>query len=120
MILLNFGQKLHDLQFDQINSLTSMKITEQIILPFDSSSEEDMHKKLDMMFAKVKLTDEELQKDRVVILLPQHTIPALKVIGDIHQRTGSFPFVIRLSIPLFGMTLRPEIMEVLDLQEMFK
>ena len=79
-----------------------------------------MHKKLDMMFAKVKLTDEELQKDRVVILLPQHTIPALKIIGDISQRTGSFPFVVRLSIPMFGMTLRPEVMEVLDLQELFK
>lgn len=120
MILLNFGQKLHDLQFDQINSLTSLKITEQIMLPFDASSEEDIHKKLDMMFAKVKLTDEELQQDRVVILLPLHTITALKVIGDIQQRTGSFPFVLRISIPMFGMTLRPEIMEVLDLQEIFK
>lgn len=119
MILLNLSQKLYDIQFDQIKALTSLKITEQIMLPIETSSEEDMHKKLDMMFARVKLTDEELQKDRVIILLPPHTITALKVVGDIYQRTRSFPFVIRLSTPVFGMTARPAVVEILDLQEMF-
>ena len=120
MILLNFSQKLHGLQFDQINSLSPTKITEQVMLPFDSSSEEDIHKKLDLMFAKVKLTDEELQQDRVIILPPANTITTFKIVGDIYQRTGSFPLLIRLYMPLYGMTLRPEVVEVVDLQELFK
>jgi hypothetical protein len=120
MILLNFSQKLHDIQFEQIDSLASIKITEQIVLPIETSTEEDMHKRLDMMFAKVKLTDEELKKDRLIILPPPHAITALKVIGDLYQRTGSFPLVIRLALPMFGLTTRPAVMEILDLQEMFK
>ena len=35
MILLNFGQKLRDIQFEQFNSLTSLRITEQIMLPIE-------------------------------------------------------------------------------------
>lgn len=120
MILLNFSQKLHEVQFEMIKSLTSVEITEQIMLPIETSSEEDIHKKLVAMFSKVKLTDEELQRDRVIILPPPQAIIALKVIGDIYQRSRKYPFVIRLATPMFGMSIRPTIMEVLDLQEMFK
>ena len=119
MILLNFGQKLRDIQFDQFNSLTSLKITEQIMIPVETSTEEDIHKRLDSMFAKVKLTDEELQREKFVIVPPPHSIMALQVIGDLFQRTGLFPYVIKTASSVFGMSSGPLVVEVLDLEKLF-
>ena len=119
MILLNFAQKLHEIQFEQFNSLTSLRITEQIMLPIETSTEEDIHKKLDFMFAKVKLSDEELQKDKFVIVPPPHSVTALKVIGDLYQRTRLFPYVIKTASSVFGLSSGPMVVEVLDLQKMF-
>lgn len=120
MILLNFGQKLQKFQFDQFNSLTSYTITEQIMLPVESSTEEDFHKRLDTMFVKVKLTDEELKKEQFAIVPPPHSITALKVIADLYKRTGQFPLVIKTASSTFGMTSGPMVGEVLDLEQLFK
>ena len=120
MILLNFGQKLQKIQFDQFNALTSLSITEQIMIPVESSTEEDFHKRLDSMFEKVKLTDEELQKEQFAIVPPPHSITAIKVISDLFKRTGQFPIVIRTISSTFGMTLGPMLGEVLDLEKLFK
>lgn len=120
MILLNFGQKLHDIQFEQVFSLTSMRITEQIVLPVQISPEEDVHETLDKLFAKLKLTDDELKSDRVILLLPQQSFAAIKLIGDIYKRTGAFPLIIRLATPMFGLTSRPVVMDILDLEKLFK
>ncbi len=120
MILLNFCQKLYDIQFDQFKALTSRKITEQIMLPIETTTEEDIHIKLDTLFAKVKLTDEELKKDGYVMFPPPHTVTALKVIADLYQRTGLYPYVIRTASSVLGVNLRPAIMEVLDLQKMLE
>jgi hypothetical protein len=119
MILLNFGQKLRDIQFEQFNSLTSLKITEQIMLPIETSTEEDIHKRLNLMFIKVKLTDEELQREKFVIVPPPHSIIALQVISDLYQRTRLFPYVIKTASSVFGMTSGPMVEEVLDLEKMF-
>ena len=119
MILLNFGQKLRDIQFEQFTSLTSLKITEQIMLPIETSTEEDFHKRLNSMFAKVKLTDEELQRERYVIVPPPHSVVAIKVIGDLYQRTKLFPYVIQTASSVFGMSSGPLVVEVLDLEKMF-
>jgi hypothetical protein len=120
MILLNFGQKLREVQFEQFNSLTSLKITEQIMLPIESSSEEDIHKRLNMLFSKVKLTDEELQRERFVIVPPPHSVIALQVIGDLFQRTRLFPYIIKTASSVFGMSSGPMVVEVLDLENMFR
>jgi hypothetical protein len=119
MILLNFGQKLRDIQFEQFNSLTSLKITEQIMLPIESLTEEDIHKRLNSLFSKVKLTDEELQRERFVIVPPPHSVIAIKVIGDLYQRSKQFPYVIRTASSVFGMSSGPMVVEVLDLYELF-
>jgi hypothetical protein len=119
MILLNFGQKLRDIQFEQFASLTSLKITEQIMLPIETLTEEDIHKRLNLLFIKVKLTDEELQREKFVIVPPPHSIIALQVIGDLYQRTRVFPYVIKTASSVFGMTSGPMVEEVLDLENMF-
>jgi hypothetical protein len=119
MILLNFGQKLRDIQFEQFNSLTSLKITEQIMLPIETSTEEDIHKRLNLMFIKVKLTDEELQREKFVIVPPPHSIIALQVIGDLYKRTSLYPYVIKTASSVFGMTSGPMVEEVLDLEKLF-
>jgi hypothetical protein len=118
MILLNFSQKLYDIQFDQFKALTSHKITEQIMLPIETSTEEDIHTKLDYLFNKVKLTDEELKADGYAILPPPQSVTALKVIADLYHRVESYPYVIRIATSVLGMNLRPAIVEVLDLQQM--
>jgi hypothetical protein len=120
MILLNFGQKLREIQFEQFNSLTSLKITEQIMLPIETLTEEDIHKRLNLMFAKVKLTDEELLREKFVIVPPPHSIIALQVIGDLYQRTRLFPYVIKTASSVFGMSSGPMVVEVLDLEYMFR
>ena len=120
MILLNFGQKLREIQFEQFNSLTSLKITEQIMLPIESLTEEDIHKRLNSLFSKVKLTDEELQRERFVIVPPPHSVIALQVLGDLYQRTRLFPYVIKTASSVFGMSSGPMIVEVLDLENMFR
>jgi|WetSurMetagenome_2_1015567.scaffolds.fasta_scaffold186509_2 hypothetical protein len=119
MILLNFGQKLRDIQFEQFNSLTSLKITEQIMLPIESLTEEDIHKRLNLLFLKVKLTDEELQREKFVIVPPPHSVVAIKVIGDLYQRTKSFPYVIKTASSVFGMSSGPMVEEVMDLEKLF-
>lgn len=119
MILLNFGQKLRDIQFGQFTSLTSLKITEQIMLPIETSTEEDIHKRLSLMFAKVKLSDEELQREKFVIVPPTPSVTALQVIGDLFLRTRLFPYVIKTASSVFGMSSGPMVVDVLDLEKMF-
>ena len=119
MILLNFAQKLHDIQFEQFTALTSMKVTEQIMLPLETS-DDDLEKLLDALFTRVKLTDEELKKEQLVINLPAQTIKAIKVISYLYKRSGCFPLVLRTSTSAFGLSIGPAVVEVIDLQKMFQ
>jgi len=119
MILLNFAAKFHDIQFRQFSALTSQTITEQIMLNSALSADEDISQVLDKAFIKVKLTDDELTSQRIVLNLPQQPVVSLKIIHYLKQKCGIYPMVIRTNISVFTMKAGPEVVEVLDLQELF-
>jgi|GEM_PF-5851095 len=120
MILLNFSSKFHSIQFDQFKALTSLEITEQVMLPTDISSDDAVEELLDSLFMKAKLTEEELKSGQVVVHLPPQTNRALKVLAYVARRTGKLPLAIRTSVPTFALSSGPTIMEVLDLEKMLR
>lgn len=118
MILINFSQKMHNVQFEQFTALTSEEITEQVMVPLETA-DENLETSLDHAFARVKLTDAELQAGRVVVNLPQQSARAIKVIAYIRRHAGRLPLVLRTHTSTFGLSAGPAVVEVLDLEELF-
>jgi hypothetical protein len=116
MILLNFGRKLGQIGFEQFKQMTGFKITEQVMLPLEYITIQEFVVELDKSFKKLKLTDEELSQDRVVInpSLNQNAMSVL--IAILLQKTGKLPFWMISRPSLFGVSLRSDLFEVIDLQ----
>lgn len=117
MILLNFGSKMQKIGFEQFSALTGRKITEQIMLPMEYTQAADFIREVDTLFAKVKLTTEELKQDRYVLLPPANGHAAAILLVELHRRTGQFPYLIRTRPPLYGFNFGSDIVEVVDLEK---
>jgi hypothetical protein len=120
MILLNFSSKFHSIQFDQFKALTSLEISEQVMLPTDSSSDDGLEDLLDSLFKKANLTEEELHGGQLVVHLPSQTNRALKVLAYVARKCGNLPLAVRTSVPTFALSSGPTIMEVLDLEKLLR
>ena len=117
MILLNFGKKMDTTSLEMFNQMCGQKITEQIMLPIDSSSTQGFMTELEKCFVKVKLSDEELGSDRVVINPSTNQYAMSVVMAYLLKKTGKLPYLIATRASAFGLSARMEINEVIDLQK---
>ncbi len=118
MILLNFGSRLQKMAFEQITAISGLKITEQVMLPLESSGA-DVIAEMDKLFAKVKLTGEELRSDRLVVLPSSSPVVTTLVILELKKRTGQFPYLVITRPTLVSFRLGADISTVLDLEKEF-
>ncbi len=117
MILLNFGGKMQKTGFEQFNALTGLTINEQIMLPVEFNNAHGFIKDVDSMFTKVKLSLDEIKQDRLVLIPPANGYAAGVLLVELHRRTGRFPYLIRTRLPLYGLHLGTDVVEVIDLEK---
>lgn len=116
MILLNFGSRLQKMAFEQITAISGLKITEQIMLPLDKGGVETIAE-MDKLFQKVNLTNEELCRDRLVMLPSPSSVITALVIVELKKRTGTYPYLILTRPSMGGFWLGADISNVLDLEQ---
>ncbi len=117
MILLNFGGKMQKIGFEQFTALTGSAITEQIMLPIEYNSANGFIKELDAMFSKVQFSLDQMKQDRLVLIPPANGYATAVLLVELYRRTGRFPYLIRTRLPLYGMNLGSDIVEVIDLEK---
>jgi hypothetical protein len=117
MILLNYGQKLNSLTFEQFSAITGKKVTEQVMLPVEYEDHKRYLAEMRRGFVKMRLTDENLQDTELVVNPPSSPQAALCVIAELYHITGKFPMIMRMRPSPFGMSIRSDIVEVIDLAE---
>jgi hypothetical protein len=115
MLLLNFGSKIGQIEIEQINALSHDKITEWVYLPVDPYNQAPFQQQLSGLYKKAKLTNEDFMKQTLVLNLPASALNAAIILADIHGRTGKFPLVIRLRPAMFGIRVRSDVVDLLDL-----
>ena len=117
MILLNFNRKMDAINFEMFQQMTGYKITEQIMLPLEYSTLQGFIVELEKSFDRLKVTDAELNQDRIVIN-PSNNLYAMSILeAYLLHRTGKLPLLIVQRASMFGLSNRLEINEVIDLQE---
>ena len=117
MILLNFGRKLDSISLDLVRQIGSIQIEEQIMLPIEADEVNGFMTELQKAFAKVKLTEAELIRDRLVINPSRNRDAMLVFCAYLQGKCGRMPYIILTRTPPFGLSARVEISGVLDLQE---
>ncbi len=115
MILLNYGQKLNSLTFEQFSAITGKKVAEQVMLPVEYEDHKLYLAEMRRAFTKLRLTDENLKETDLVVNPPSSPQAALCVITELYRITGKFPIVIRMRPSPFGMSVWSDIVEVIDL-----
>jgi hypothetical protein len=117
MILLNYGQKLNSLTFEQFSAITGKKVAEQVMLPVEYEDHKRYIAEMERAFTKLRLTEESLKEADLVVNPPSNSQAALCVIADLFRITGKFPMIIRMRPSPFGMSIRSDIVEVIDLAD---
>jgi hypothetical protein len=115
MILLNFSKKMDSISLDLFRQMAGKKISEQIMLPTESSMPDEFIAELEKSFQKVRLTDEQLQADRIVINPPHNQYVTAMLLAYLLRKTGMLPYMIITRAPVFGLSARVEIVDVIDL-----
>ncbi len=118
MILLNFTRKMDSISLELFHQMTGLKISEQVMLPLESNSINGFISELDKAFQKVKLTDEELSSDRVVVNPSNNQNTMCALIAILKKKTGQMPYLMVTRPSAFGLSSRVELQEVIDLQEL--
>jgi hypothetical protein len=116
MILLNFGKKFDEINLSSFHQISGKKITEQIMLPIESDNVGDFLTKLEKLFVKVNLTEEEFASEEFVVNPSRESAKMCVLLAYMIKKTGRMPFLVQSRVA-FGMSSRPEIMDVLDLQK---
>ena len=117
MILLNFGQKLNKLNFEQFQAMTGTKIAEQATMPVEYENHQAYLESLRKAFVKLGLTDEFLRGNEIAINPPSGSHAALCVLAEIFRITGKFPMIVRNRPNLYGLMLGSDLSEVIDLEQ---
>jgi hypothetical protein len=117
MILLNFGRKLDAITIDLVRQIGSIPIEEQIMLPIEAEDVDSFMAELQKLFAKVKLTETELTRERVVINPSRNRYAMMALCAYLLGKCGGLPYVIVTRSAPFGMSARVEVSGVIDLQE---
>lgn len=116
MILLNFSKKLDSVGLEMVSQMCTEKLSEQIMLPIDADTTDGFFRELEGAFHKLNLTEEELCRDRVVVFPNRNQMNMQVLSAYLLGKTGKLPyFVVTHSTP-FGLSARPEVSEVVDLQ----
>ncbi len=118
MILLNFGSRLQKMAFDQITAISGLKITEQILLPLENGGQDSIEE-LNVLFQKVKLTNEELCRDRLIMMPSPSSVVTALVILELKKRTGFYPYFIFTRPTLGSFRLSADVSAVMDLEKEF-
>lgn len=117
MILLNFGRKLDAVGIDLVRQIGKIAVEEQIMLPIEAEGVADFMKEIEKAFAKVKLTEEELSRARVVINPSRNRDAMLAFCAYLMGKCGAMPYLVVTRSAPFGLSARVEISDVIDLQE---
>jgi hypothetical protein len=117
MILLNFGRKMDAITIDLVRRIGNIPIEEQIMLPVEADDVDSFMAELQKLFVRVKLTEAELVRDRVVINPSRNRNAMLALCAYLLGKCGGLPYVIVTRTAPFGMSARVEVSGVIDLQE---
>jgi hypothetical protein len=117
VILLNFARKFDPISLELFHQMAGRKIDEQVMLPLEAFSTADFMAAWDKAVIKLKLTDEDLSTDRVVIN-PSGNLAHMQVlVAVLYKKTGKMPLIVVTRTAAFGLSARSEIQEVVDLQK---
>lgn len=117
MILLNFARKLDPISLELFKQMTGTKIDEQITLPIEATTIDEFISGFEKAALKLKLTDSELCADRIAINPSGNQIQMQVLAVYLFKKTGKLPMFIVTRAPAFGLSVRLEIQEVVDLQK---
>ena len=116
MILINFGTPFRSLQISQAEAFLHEPITRVIDLSFNVDPDQEMLPQFKKIMGKLKLGNDDLRAEPVVVNLPQQNYLSVMVLAELHARMGYFPRIIRTRMKSSGILPYYEVAEVIDLQ----
>ena len=116
MILINFGAPFRSLQISQAEAFLHEPITRVIDLSINVDFDQEVLRQFKKGMARLKLSNDELRAEPVVVNLPQQNYLSVMVLAELHARMGYFPLILRTRLKTSGILPFQEVAEVIDLQ----
>lgn len=116
MILLNFGPKLTDEQWQQIEELWGV-IDHEVVIALGCDLEQPLVEQVTRLIASAGLTMEEWVLDEVVVVPPLNGPMAMVLLARLYRQMGQFPPIVHLRPEWCGTAPRPVVAEVIDLED---
>jgi hypothetical protein len=94
MILINFSQKLNEMQLKQIEILAGEKVEVAYRLPVDFDNEADLVAQVEKGLDRLPITPDTYQTAHFIIQLPSSNLYTAVVLAVIRRRSGRLPRII--------------------------
>jgi hypothetical protein len=117
MILINFSQKLNDMQLKQIETLAGENIEVAYRLPVNFDSEAKLMPQVEQSLDRLQISPESYQTAQFIIHLPPSNLYTALVLAELNRRCGRLPKMITTRL-LRSTSFLPlqEVGEVVDLE----
>ncbi len=117
MTILNCSHPLTASQLDQIEALTSKKISRVLDQPVHFDAARSYAEQTVLLVNRLGLTPQQWQNESLLLNPPSFNFIAVALLAELHGRMGYFPPCLRLRPIKDSLPPQFEIAEILNLQE---
>jgi len=116
MILLNFSHPLTEKQIASIEEMLSCKISRPVHCHIYFDNDQSFLNQVRDLFSSETLSENEIQTQPVLVVLPSHSFIAGLILAELHGRMGHFPAVVRIGPVPDSVPVAYKVSEIVDLQ----